>query len=245
MVDRKQLTGRADIHMHTTASDGFSSVEAVLDHIAKLGTLDVIAITDHDVLDSSLWAYNHRVNYPFEIIPGVEVSSAEGHVLALWVTQPIAKDMSLKDTVAAIHKLGGMAIVAHPFEVLVCTEAPFHYLRHPEYIREAGVDAIEIHNAGAFTPGNNILARRLAKQLNMTAVGNSDGHSLRAIGRGKTYFKGHTAADFRAALVSGETAIEGIRWPVEDYIRLFPRLVHDKMNALNNLGARLTQAGRS
>jgi predicted metal-dependent phosphoesterase TrpH len=245
MVDRKQLTGRADIHMHTTASDGFSSVEAVLDHVAKLGTLDVIAITDHDVLDSSLWAYSHRTQYPFEIIPGVEVSSAEGHVLALWVTQPIAKDMSLKDTVSAIHKQGGMAIVAHPFEVLVCSDAPFRYLRHPEYIREAGVDAVEIHNAGAFTPGNNFLARRLAKQLNMTAVGNSDGHSLRAIGRGKTFFKGHTAADFRAALMSGETVVEGTRWPLEDYIRLFPRLVHDKMNALSNLGARLTQAGRS
>jgi predicted metal-dependent phosphoesterase TrpH len=245
MLDRNQLTGRADIHMHTTASDGFSSVEAVLNHIAQRGTLDVIAITDHDVLDSSLWAYNHRANYPFEIVPGVEVSSAEGHVLALWVTQPIAKGMSLKDTVGAIHKQGGMAILAHPFEVLVCSEAPFRYLRNPEYIRESGVDAIEIHNAGAFTPGNNILARRLAKQLRMTAVGNSDGHSLRAIGRGVTYFKGKTAADFRAALVSGETAVEGRRWPIEDYIRLFPRLVNDKMNALSSLGARLMQAGRS
>src|SRR5215813_1872643 len=87
-MDRKTLTGRADIHMHTTASDGFSDVRTVLSHIARTGKLDVIAITDHDVLDSSLWAYNHRAKYPFEIIPGVEVSSAEGHVLALWVTQP-------------------------------------------------------------------------------------------------------------------------------------------------------------
>ena len=93
MINRSEWTGRADIHMHTTASDGFSSVEAVLDHIAELGTLDVIAITDHDVLDSSLWAYNHRAQYPFEIIPGVEVSSADGHVLGLWVTQPIDKGM--------------------------------------------------------------------------------------------------------------------------------------------------------
>lgn len=245
MIDRSEWTGRADIHMHTTASDGFSSVEALLAHITKLGTLDVIAITDHDVLDSSLWAYNHRDQYPFEIISGVEVSSAVGHVLALWVTQPIEKGMSLADTVAAIHKQGGMAILAHPFEVLVCTEAPFHYLRHPEIVREAGVDAIEIHNAGTFTPGNNILARRLAKQLNMTSVGNSDGHSLAAIGRGSTYFKGKTANDFRAALISGETKVEGKRWPLIDYVRLFPRLIEDKANALSSLGARLIQTSRS
>jgi len=244
-VNRDEWTGRADIHLHTTASDGFSSVEAVLDHIAKLGTLDVIAITDHDVLDSSLWAYHHRANYPFAIIPGVEVSSADGHVLALWVTQPITKGMPLAETVTAIHKQGGMAILAHPFEVLVCTEAPFRYLREPESIRQAGVDALEVHNAGAFTPGNNLLARRLAKQLNLPAVGNSDGHSLRAIGRGVTYFKGRTDDDFRAAVQRGETRVEGTRWPVEDYIRLFPRLIRDKTAALGSLGARLTQATRS
>src|SRR5262245_30751418 len=244
MMDRKNLPGHADVHMHTTASDGFSDVQTVLNHIARMGKLDVIAITDHDVLDCSLWAYSHRAQYPFEIIPGVEVSSAEGHVLALWVTQPIPKGLPLKETVTLIHKQDGMAILAHPFEVLVCTEAPFRYLQHPETIRESGVDVIEIHNAGAFTPGNNILARRLATQLHMPIVGNSDGHSLRAIGRGVTYFNGKTSADFRATVMSRQTLVEGTRWPVEDYVRLFPRLVHDKLAALSTFGARLTQANR-
>ncbi len=62
--------GFADIHMHTTASDGFNTVKEVLNHITRMGTLDVIAITDHDVMESSLWAYEHRQNYPFDIIPG-------------------------------------------------------------------------------------------------------------------------------------------------------------------------------
>ena len=234
--------GFADIHMHTNASDGFNSVEALLAHITKLGTLDVIAITDHDVLDSSLWAYHHRDQYPFEIIPGVEVSSAVGHVLALWVTQPIAKGMSLADTVAAIHKQGGMAILAHPFEVLVCTEAPFHYLRNPEIVREAGVDAIEIHNSGAFTPGNNILARRLAKRLNMTTVGNSDGHSLGAIGTGRTQFVGHSAQDFRSAVTRRATLVTGTSWPLADYVALFPNLIRDKMNGIASVAGRLVPA---
>ena len=228
-------TGRADIHMHTTASDGFATIQRVLDHIAYNRLLDVMAITDHDVMDASLWAYNHRQMYPFDIIPGVEVSSADGHVLALWVTQPIPAGLSLAETAAAIHKQGGMAILAHPFELIVCPDAAVRYLRHPEVVREAGIDAIEIHNAGAMTPGNNLLARHLAKNLNLPTVGNSDGHSLEAIGRGSTYFKGHTAEDFRAAVLAGDTVVNGSMWPIKDYVRLFPRLVRGKLGSLRPL----------
>lgn len=234
--------GFADIHMHTTASDGFATVKEVLNHITRMGTLNVIAITDHDVMDSSLWAYEHRHDYPFDIIPGVEVSSAEGHVLALWVTHPITKDMSLKETVDAIHHQGGMAILAHPFELVVCPDACYRYLRNPEIIREAGIDAIEVHNAGALTPGNNILARRLAARLHMPIVGNSDGHSLAAIGRGTTRFVGHTADEFRSAVMRRATLVQGRSWPVEDYVALFPRLISDKMNAMRNAAGRLVPA---
>ena len=234
--------GYADIHMHTTASDGFATVKEVLNHITRMGTLDVIAITDHDVMDSSLWAYEHRHDYPFDIIPGVEVSSAEGHVLALWVTHPIARGQSLKDTVSAIHKQGGMAILAHPFELVVCPDACYRYLRNPEIVREAGLDAIEVHNAGAVTPGNNILARRLAAKLKMPIVGNSDGHSLAAIGRGTTRFVGHTADDFRSALTRRATLVQGISWPVADYVALFPNLIRDKMNGMKNAAGRLSPA---
>lgn len=88
-MDSQDLMGRADVHMHTCASDGLPNAKQVLDYVAKRGHLDVIAITDHDVLEASLWAYSQRSVYPFDIIPGVEVTARGGHVLALWVTQPI------------------------------------------------------------------------------------------------------------------------------------------------------------
>ncbi len=236
--------GRADIHMHTTASDGFYSVQQVLDHIARLGTLDVIAITDHDTLDASLWAYANRARYPFDIIPGVEVSSAEGHVLALWVTRPIPAGLSLAETAAAIHEQGGMAILAHPFELVVCTAAVMRHLRHPERVRAAGIDAVEIHNAGALTPGNNLLARRLARQLNMPAVGNSDAHSLKAIGRGATYFPGRSAADFRQAVSAGLTVVEGAGWPLPDYWKLVPNMLEHRFGGLTRTANRLANTLR-
>src|SRR5689334_6277113 len=234
--------GYADVHMHTTASDGFNTVKEVLNHVTRMGTLNVIAITDHDVMDSSLWAYENREKYPFDIIPGVEVTSAEGHILALWVKHPIAKGMSLHETVSAIHHQGGIAILAHPFEVVVCAEACYRYLRNPELVREAGIDAIEVHNSGAVTPGNNILARRMAAKLRMPIVGNSDGHSLAAIGRGTTCFVGRTADDFRSAVTRRATLVSGRSWPIEDYVALFPNLIRDKMNDMRHAARRLTPA---
>ena len=79
-------TGRADLHIHTTVSDGLHTPRQLLEHVARLGTLDVIAITDHDRLEGSLWAYARRDRYPFDIIPGVEqrvspITAAAMHTL--------------------------------------------------------------------------------------------------------------------------------------------------------------------
>jgi predicted metal-dependent phosphoesterase TrpH len=216
------LLGKADLHMHTTSSDGAAAVQELLDYVAEQRMLDVIAITDHDVLDSSLWAYERRDQYPFDIIPGVEVTSADGHVLALWVTQPIPRGLSLLETAAAVHEQGGVAILAHPFEVCVNVRAVWRYLWQPEVLINAGIDGLEVHNAGTPTPGNNWMARRTAQRLKLPMVANSDAHMLTSIGCGITRFQGRTAADLRSALVQGKTIAEGVSWPITDYLKILP-----------------------
>lgn len=220
MATTQLLTGRADLHIHTDASDGIPSARQVLDHVAKQGKLDVIAITDHDVLDASLWAYDQRHLYPFEIIPGVEVSARDGHVIGLWITKPIPMNLSVRETTTAIQEQGGVAILAHPGELLIGGLEVIRYLRDPKVLLQWGLDGVEVFNAGALTPGNNIIARRIVRELGIPVVGNSDAHTLRAIGRGCTRFMGKTASDFRSALASGNTAAEGMRWQVTDYLEL-------------------------
>jgi predicted metal-dependent phosphoesterase TrpH len=226
-----QITGLADLHMHTTTSDGRASVTEVLDYITVLGRLNVIAITDHDRLDASLWAYDHRSRYPFEIVPGVEVSSRDAHVLALWVTKPIPRGLSLTETAAAIHEQGGIAILAHPFEMLVHLKPIWRYLAQPEVLLETGIDAIEVHNSGTPTPGGNRMARRLAAKIKLPVTGGSDAHTLTAIGCGITRFEGQTALDLRHALVNGSTIAEGVRWPIIDYLRILPASTQRKLSA--------------
>jgi predicted metal-dependent phosphoesterase TrpH len=222
------LNGRADLHMHTTASDGRASVRDMLDHAATL-PLDVIAITDHDRLEASLWAFAHRHEYPFDIVPGVEVTSAEGHVLALWVTQPIEKGLSLQATAERIHRQGGLAILAHPFEPLIAPHTLWRYLTHPEVLQQSGIDAVEVFNAGAITAGGNALTRAVYAHR-LPVVGNSDAHMPDSIGTGVTRFHGTSADDLRKSLVLGMTAVEGTRWQITDYYTLWRRSRQNKRN---------------
>lgn len=225
-----EYSGRADVHLHTRASDGIATTQQVLDYVARRGHLDVIAITDHDVLDASLWAVAQQGRYTFDIIPGVEVTAREGHVIALWVTQPIPKRLSVMETTAAIHDQGGVAILAHPGEILIAGRYLRRYLQRPEVLLHWGIDAIEVYNAGTMTPGNNIIARHIGDQLPLPLIGNSDAHTLSAIGCGRTRFPGHTAADFRQALAQRHTVAEGASWPITDYLKLSRISIQRKLN---------------
>ncbi|MCC6615878.1 MAG: PHP domain-containing protein [Anaerolineae bacterium] len=224
-------TGRADLHMHTNVSDGVHSVQQVLDYVSQQTRLDVIAITDHDRLDASLWAYERRANYPFDIVPGVEVTSADGHVLALWVTQPVPKGLSLAETAAAIHEQDGIAVLAHPLEPTIAPHNFLRYLTQPSVLIQANIDAVEVMNAGAFTPGCNWLAQRAYRNIGLPVVGNSDAHMIASIGSGFTWFAGRTAADLRMALALGQTAAEGTPWPITTYLRLLHISIQQRRSA--------------
>lgn len=211
--------GYADLHIHTTASDGVATIREVLDHIAAQKKLNVIAITDHDCVDAALWALEHQDDYDFDIVPGVEVSSRIGHVLGLWVTGAIPPNMSLEETTQAIHDQNGLAILAHPYHIHMGIVAKnfFRYTMSPEVLSYTQLDGIEVHNAGIALPGMNRMAQRLATTLHIAALGNSDAHTLGGIASGVTRFPGSSAADLRQAIDHAQTFAEGRSWPLIDY----------------------------
>ena len=75
--------GSADLHLHTTYGwDGTAAVSAILRTAAERG-LNVVAITDHDQIAGALVALELAPDYNVEVVPGIEVSTADGHLLAL------------------------------------------------------------------------------------------------------------------------------------------------------------------
>ena len=113
---RPARLGRADLHIHTVASDGTAGVATILDHVVARGDLDVIAITDHERIDAAVAARTIAADrgLPVEVVVGEEVTTRGGHLLALFVETRIPPYRSLRDTIAAVHDAGGLAIPAHP-----------------------------------------------------------------------------------------------------------------------------------
>ena len=108
--------GRADLHIHTIASDGIADVASILDHVAARGDLDVIAITDHERIDAAVaaQAMARDRGVGIDVVVGEEVTTLGGHLLALWIDRPIRPYRSLRNTIKEVHAAGGLAIPAHP-----------------------------------------------------------------------------------------------------------------------------------
>lgn len=204
---------KADLHMHTTASDGLHEPEAVIDHIANHTDLRVIAITDHDTLDGATAAYQywkqHRDHFAhLEVIRGVEVSSADGHILGLFIHEPIPYLMSAEDTVRAIHEQGGLAIAAHPFTPL---EAIFHNQGVGKLIAsDIPFDAVEVLNSVPIEFfANQKTARFNRSHRQLPELGGSDAHHNSMLGTAYTLFEGETPADLVAAIRTGNVKAAG------------------------------------
>src|SRR5579883_3263871 len=107
--------GKADLHMHTRHSDGQPTVPELMDHVRDCTDLDVIAFTDHDTIEGALEADSMAGDYPFEVIVGEEITSIDGHVVGLFLEEPVAPGQSIEATVREIHLQGGLAFAPHPF----------------------------------------------------------------------------------------------------------------------------------
>lgn len=199
--------GLADLHIHTLHSwDGIYSVSAVLRYVRDHTDLNVIAITDHDEIAGAREAVELAPAYQIEVIPGSEISTAEGHLLALFLKERVPAGKSLAETVLRVGEQGGLCIAAHPM-------ARGMNSLSAESIRAAllvpGVPqilvGIEAFNAGLFHRQSNQAAWALARSLPLAEAGNSDSHVLRTIGQGATQFAGRTAAELRLALETKAT----------------------------------------
>ncbi|MDQ6691353.1 MAG: PHP domain-containing protein, partial [Candidatus Dormibacteraeota bacterium] len=142
--------GFADLHIHTSFSDGWPTPVEVVDHVTRDRQLDVIAITDHDTIEGALRAADHAARASrIAVIVGEEVSSRQGHILGLFLNKRVRPGLSAAATIDEIHSQGGLAIAAHPFWR---TARMAQRLRGPVHgvgwlAAELEFDAIEVENS--------------------------------------------------------------------------------------------------
>jgi len=220
MTDR---LGRADLHIHTLASDGTAGVVDVLDHVERSTGLDVIAITDHERIDAALVgrAMARDRGLRFEVVVGEEVTTLGGHLLALWVERRVRPFRSLRSTIAEIHDQGGIAVPAHPLVPYPLCAQGFALRRLLADEPRFRPDAIEAFNPTTLGRPWHARVVRFAEEHGLPKLGNSDAHALAAIGAGYTTFPGRTAEELRAAIAAGTTHFHGSFHATADQLATF------------------------
>ena len=210
--DPEEPHGRADLHVHTLASDGVSGVEEILAYVLEHTQLDVIGIADHERVDAAhaARAIARARDLPVEVVIGEEVSTRGGHLLALFIEEAVPPLRSLRESIGLVHEQGGLAIPAHPlFPYPLCAQAWTlrALLASPDpRVRPDGVEAF---NPTTFGRPVHRRVVAFAEELGLAVVGNSDAHEAAAVGTGWTTFPGHTAEDVRNAILEHRTGWHG------------------------------------
>jgi predicted metal-dependent phosphoesterase TrpH len=203
--------GTADLHIHTALGDGMVELPALLAYVEERTDLDVIGVTEHDQIEAALRLreLHARGRYRFEVVVGAEVTTLEGHLLALFVEEPVPSLRPLAKTLDAVHRQGGLCVIPHPLSPLTRSIGR-HGIERVLRRRADGLwfDGIELANG---SPAGRGAAAARARALNgsrfhLAEIGGSDAHFLPAVGCGRTTFAGTTAADLEAAIRSGVTS---------------------------------------
>lgn len=200
--------GTADLHIHTALGDGMADIPELLSYVEEQTDLSVIAIAEHDDLRAAelareTWAQG---SYRFEVVLGEEVTSLEGHVLALFIEERIEGLQPLEPTLEAIHKQGGLAVIPHPMSWLTRSIGQRTIERVlDENIEGVFFDGIERSVSPAARVTSKKAHRLNEERYHLAEVGGSDAHFLQAIGSAHTEFPGSAAHELRSAIERGET----------------------------------------
>lgn len=160
---------KLDLHVHSMYSDdAIGSPKEIMKSIQQKG-LQGFALTDHNTVNGALNAAKKLSSENFIIIPGIEISTKDGHLLGLNVKTTIPKKLPIKETVEHIYEAGGIPIVPHLYRNMSGIK------KEKLLLIKQKIDAIEVYN-GCSQPKTNIKTAQVAKKLKMGGTGGSDSH---------------------------------------------------------------------
>jgi len=159
---------KLDFHVHSCYSDDAGGTpEEIIKSLQKRG-LQGMALTDHNTLEGSLKA-RRVAPRDFLVIPSMEISTADGHLLALNVTEPIRRGLSVEETVDAVSNAGGIPVVPHLFRMLSGIK------KEKLSGIQTKISAIEVFN-GCSVPNTNLKTAKVAHEYQLGGTGGSDSH---------------------------------------------------------------------
>jgi predicted metal-dependent phosphoesterase TrpH len=203
--------GRADLHVHSSWSDGAQSPEAIVR--AAAGRVDVIALTDHDEIRGARRARAFAAEHPelgVDVVVGEEISTLNGHLIGLWLDERVPPGLPALRSIELIHEQGGVAVVAHPFHPI--RGAARGHRSIGAMVNDLPLDAIEVvNNAGVFSRLYDAWAAVHNLEWMLPVTAGSDAHDVWYLGSAVTRFPGRDGPALRAAVAAGQTRAQ-VAW---------------------------------
>lgn len=170
---------RMDCHLHTVYSgDAVTTPEQML-QCARSAALDVIAVTDHHVVDTAKRMQEMATDYGVRVVVGEEIRTPLGEIVGLFLTERVPYVLPLSEAAARIRDQGGVVYVPHPFDPVRSGLGR----RGLDQLAESGLlDVVEIYNAKVPDESVNELALAAAAEFGVPGGAGSDAHDPEGIG---------------------------------------------------------------
>ena len=197
---------KIDLHVHTEVSPDAHTKREDLPAIIRQRGIDGVAITEHNRFEPS--------KLDALILPGVEVSSRDGHIVALGVQEVIPRGLPADETIQRIHQQNGIAIIAHPYDpVCECVKIALLKTR-PDAVETVNADALSFYVS-------RWLARRDATKFKLPQIGGSDSHIPQTIGDAYTVVDSKTRSvpDVLEAIKAGRVQAAGHSTSIRNKLR--------------------------
>jgi len=165
---------KVDLHTHSIISQDGGITAAQYEKVLQAGELDCVAITDHN---ETSFARIMQKKLGNKIIVGEEISTTEGEIIGLYLTETIRGGISVDEAVASIKHQGGLIYIPHPFELFR------KGLRRNTAERIlSDIDIIEVFNGRGRFRGKPIFAEQFASKNNILQAASSDAHGVKGLG---------------------------------------------------------------
>lgn len=168
---------KVDFHTHSVASPDGAITKNQYKAMLEQGKLDCIAVTDHNTISMAL---ELSAELGDKVIVGEEITTEQGEVIGLFLSEEIPAMLTLEDTIGRIKAQGGIVYIPHPFETVRKGVSAHDLVRVVH-----DVDIVEVHNGRAVFQNRSSDALKWAEECGVLGAAGSDSHGV--TGWGRTY----------------------------------------------------------
>ena len=207
---------KADLHFHTTYSDGTASPEIMVSMVKKRG-LDAFSITDHDI-PGDIPAYERLARKNGLVyVSGMEVTADKGHILVYC----LPGNAEILREFKPFNPIQYYIEKANACNAVIAPAHPFDYFRHGmgTIVSTYSWTAFETFNGSTVFPFSNRRAQKAARTLGIPEIGGSDAHTRYYVGLAYTEAEASTAEELLDTIRRGETSVGGSHLNVFQFSR--------------------------